>query len=674
MSFTVSATMLPRPKVTLMARIRPSSLTASPRFRRAAALATVGALVVSGVVLGTGENRAEALQTEIFTNPGGTTWTVPADVRQIQVQVVGAGGGGSGGGLFGLFTEGGAGRLVTALIDVEPGQVLTFQGSTAGGNGGAAQAPGARGIGYTFGGNGNTGSGAGVAGGGGGGSSAVVRNGILLVLAAGGGGGGGSGLVGAIAGGGGGFADQSGGGGSGEGNNGGGAAGGQVNGDGEQGDDAGTGSGGGGGGGGGAGFRGGNRGGGGGAGGGGGGGGGGGSTFVAASGVTVQSTGWFAARSNGQVTIAYRATVATTTELVTSADQFIIGDPFAVQVRVTSANALYAPTGEVDLFDNGVLIATQPVVAGVASFGTATIGLGMRVLGAAFRPIVPDDAPAEFLGSRDEINVTGLPVATQTSLQPSVSVAQLGDVVDLVAEVLISGPGAAPVAGIVQFRVDGIIVAEVALDAAQQARASYLGVQLGSRQVTARYLGSAEALASDSATTDVRFDPIATTTRIQSVSTSVLRGDPVVFTARITPARTDGPPLTGTVQFEVDGISVGLPQLIIDGVSSISLNSLSPGVRSVTARFLGGSIYGRSVSDPLGITVSTPPVTGSNPRPGELPALTGPPRIGGAGNSPGQLAATGADEVYGLGALVLLMLVAGAALRFGPRAARRLRS
>src|SRR5699024_2915803 len=85
----------------------------------------------------------------------------------------------------------GAGRVI-ATLDVTPGDVLRVFGSTEGEEVGSRHEPGAGGVGYRNGGDGNTGSLQGRAGGGGGGASAV-QAGDRLIVAGGGGGGAGRG-------------------------------------------------------------------------------------------------------------------------------------------------------------------------------------------------------------------------------------------------------------------------------------------------------------------------------------------------------------------------------------------------------------------------------------------------------------------------------------------------
>ena len=128
-----------------------------------------------------------------------TSWTVPAGYNAVRVTALGGGGGGGGCDTHPGYV-GAPGAMVTSIITVSPGDVLTFN---VGGGGGAGRndqgsAPGGAGGLAPAGMSGGSGSNAGPtpysgSGGGGGGASSVYKNGSPVVVAGGGGGGGGGG-------------------------------------------------------------------------------------------------------------------------------------------------------------------------------------------------------------------------------------------------------------------------------------------------------------------------------------------------------------------------------------------------------------------------------------------------------------------------------------------------
>ena len=112
------------------------------------------------------------------TTIGAGSWTVPAGVTSVKVELWGGGGGGGGG-----WGAGAGAYVVENNLSVTPGSSITY--NVAGGGQGAGQS-GAGGTGYQPGGNGTFGS-SDYWGAGGGGSSDVVVGGITYIAAGGGG-------------------------------------------------------------------------------------------------------------------------------------------------------------------------------------------------------------------------------------------------------------------------------------------------------------------------------------------------------------------------------------------------------------------------------------------------------------------------------------------------------
>jgi len=133
-----------------------------------------------------------------FTTPGAGSVDVPNSAYRASVTIRGGDGGHGGydGGMEG--GEGGRGAELRAIIDVVPGQTLSFVIAERGENGrsGTAIGGGQGGTGYNDGGDGGGTGGRGWSGsgGGGGGSTSLSDNlGNVIMIAAGGGGGGGRG-------------------------------------------------------------------------------------------------------------------------------------------------------------------------------------------------------------------------------------------------------------------------------------------------------------------------------------------------------------------------------------------------------------------------------------------------------------------------------------------------
>jgi hypothetical protein len=137
--------------------------------------------------------------TDTYNSTGIQTFTIPAGITTVDLNVI-SGGGGGGGSDSSPGSAGRSGARIAGTLAVSPGQILTIS-IGSGGIGGASDqgsAPGGRAGINTLGYGGGTGSAAGPtplsgAGGGGGAASVILLNGSPVVVAAGGGGGGGGG-------------------------------------------------------------------------------------------------------------------------------------------------------------------------------------------------------------------------------------------------------------------------------------------------------------------------------------------------------------------------------------------------------------------------------------------------------------------------------------------------
>jgi hypothetical protein len=518
------------------------------RIRTTVAGGGVFALVAGGLFFGAGAGAANAALPQapvVFDDPGSVdSWTVPAGVTSVDLLLNGASGGKGGG------TNGGAagvGAFVAGTLAVTAGDELEVYVGEAGTDGYQPEPgdadydgpsdgdAGVGGQGWTEGGEGGHGSFFGRSGGGGGGSTAVVVNGdtVNAIVAGAGAGGGGRGVVGFCFGGDAGDAGEAGhaprdddalpadpdfglhclaeG------------AGGVLN-DSDDGD--GTNGGevdllGGGGGGGGASFFGdglsGGEGGHAGAlefgddsdpstpdgvvgspdagitfglGGGGGGGAGGGSSTT---GLENTSTG-LAALGDGSVTIAYSIEYSTATSIAIAPASPVFADDLTVTVTVENLTTSDVPTGTVSLMIGTDTPLSAPVVDGVAVFTlTAPYPAGTHPVSAAY---VPDDI-SPYAPSAADATLTIAKAATTTTLALDPGSVRSGSSVRLTATVG-SATDVVPT-GTVAFYRGTQHLGDAVLGASGTATLSVTATGTGTGQITARYLGDPNFLASASA-------------------------------------------------------------------------------------------------------------------------------------------------------------------------------
>ncbi|MCS5718875.1 Ig-like domain-containing protein [Herbiconiux sp. CPCC 205763] len=517
------------------------------RIRTTVAGGGVFALVAGGLIFGAGAGAANAALPQApveFTVPGSVeSWTVPVGVTSVDLVVNGASGGRGGG------TNGGApgvGATLSGTLAVTAGDELEVYVGEAGTDGYLLEPgddgydgpsdgdAGVGGQGWTEGGEGGHGSFFARSGGGGGGSSAVVVNSdeANAIVAAAGAGGGGRGVFGFCFGGDAGDAGEAGNAPRddealppdpdfdlhclGEG------AGGELNfsddGDGTNGQDVDFLLGGGGGGGGASVFGDGISGGQGGragslfpapdgnpdtplgttgiedgviglGGGGGGGAGGGGSSTT---GLENTSTG-LATQGDGSVTIFYSIEYATATSIAIAPASPIFADDLTVTVTVENLTTDSLPTGTVQLMIGTDTPLTAPVVDGQAVFTlTAPYPAGTHMVSAAY---LPDDI-SPYAPSSSETTLAIAKAPTTTTLVVDPASVRTGSSARLTATVG-SATDVVPT-GTVAFYRGTQHLGDATLTAAGTATLSVTTTGTGTGQITARFLGDPNFLASTS--------------------------------------------------------------------------------------------------------------------------------------------------------------------------------
>jgi FtsP/CotA-like multicopper oxidase with cupredoxin domain len=112
--------------------------------------------------------------------------------------------------------------------------------------------------------------------------------------------------------------------------------------------------------------------------------------------------------------------------------------------------------------------------------------------------------------------------------------------------------------------------------------------------------------------------PIETATALTAPSTNVNVGASVTMTATITSAPFGGAPVSGPVQFAVDGADSGSPVAVSNGQATFTTVFATGGKHSITAAYSGDTNYQASTSKPLelsaagfALTASSPTVLGS---------------------------------------------------------------
>ncbi len=197
---------------------------------------------------------------------------------------------------------------------------------------------------------------------------------------------------------------------------------------------------------------------------------------------------------------------------------------------------------------------------------------------------------------------------------------QFGKPVTFTATVVGAQPDPAHVAtGTVQFMIDGVNMgAPKTLDTAGVATLTTSALAIGTHVVEADYSGDPSYVPSSATINHSVKKRLAATTVVTSDINPSIYGGAVTYTATVAPENlSNGLPVTGFVQFSVDGAARGGPMPIAAGVATISFNDLKAGSRGIRAQYLGDANYAGSTSSsyaqqvkkatPTGSVISVPP-------------------------------------------------------------------
>jgi hypothetical protein len=306
---------------------------------------------------------------------------------------------------------------------------------------------------------------------------------------------------------------------------------------------------------------------------------------------------------------------ATVTTVSSSANPSTAGQQVTFTAIVTAAGVLETPTGTVTFTIDGNAQTPVPlsVVGGVdeAQFVTSTLTVGQHSVTAAYSGDT-NVSPSSGSLPTQTVSAPGLQPTTTTltsSLNPSTS----GQAVTFTAVVTAPSYLGTPT-GTVTFTIDGQAQTPVPLALAggsDQAQVTIATLAAGSHTVSATYSGDANVSASSGSlpteTVSARALQTTTTTLASSVNPSTV-GQPVTFTATVSPVGTAGNP-SGSVTFTIDGVSQAPVPLYVVGGSdqaSLSMSSLARGTHSIKAAYSGDLSFAASaVASPLVETVET---------------------------------------------------------------------
>jgi CSLREA domain-containing protein len=314
---------------------------------------------------------------------------------------------------------------------------------------------------------------------------------------------------------------------------------------------------------------------------------------------------------------------ASQTAVSSSANPSTVGAPVTFTAVVTAPDYHGTPEGAVTFTIDGQAQASVPLALFgsqfAAQFTTSTLAAGSHTVSAAYSgeaDIVAASSgslPTQMVGASSELPTTTTTVSS--SANPSTA----GQSVTFTAVVTASGYSGTPT-GAVTFTIDGQAQTPVALavvGGVDEAQFTTSTLAAGSHSVSAAYSGDANVAPSDGSLPTQTVDassPMPTTTMVMSSADPSTAGQPVTFTAVVSPGSSPGMP-TGTVTFTIDGTAqTPVPLQMVDGSdqATLTISTLTAGAHTIGATYNGDATFAASgLQQPLmqAVVAPTRPVT-----------------------------------------------------------------
>ncbi len=279
-------------------------------------------------------------------------------------------------------------------------------------------------------------------------------------------------------------------------------------------------------------------------------------------------------------------------------------EPFTLTATVSSAvdprisNTSHPPEGTVSFYQGSTLLATVPLVNGVATLNTGTLSTPPLAGNQTFTAVYNGDDNPDYYNSStsDPFNLNITKANSSITITSSANPSVYGQPVTFTATVTGISGGAVPT-GSVLFRRGSLVLGTGTLNhsgiATYTTTLGQLPVSSG-LTITAEYLGDTNYNGSTDTLTQ-RVDRAQTSVTLTSSSNPSVYGEAVTFTATVAATTPGGGTPTGTVTFRLGSTVLG-PVTLVGGVATYTttLGQLPVGSWTITAEYSGSGQYDAS--------------------------------------------------------------------------------
>jgi hypothetical protein len=255
--------------------------------------------------------------------------------------------------------------------------------------------------------------------------------------------------------------------------------------------------------------------------------------------------------------------------------------------------------------------------------GTVALAKGQATLNTTALSVQQHLIEADYLGdgtfdpSKGNTFVLVTPANTNITLSANPATGVFGQPVTFTAKVTPTIPNATPPTGQVDFfdTTTGTDLGTVGLDGKGSASLTTSTLAVGEHKLQASYDGDTNFLGSAGFTVTA-VDPAPTTTTLAANPAVSLFGQPITFTATLTPTAVNGTSPTGQVDFFDTTTSTDLGKVSLDGKGSASLttSALAIGTHKVRADYSGdGNFLGSTGATDATVQGTTTTTLAANP-------------------------------------------------------------
>jgi len=292
--------------------------------------------------------------------------------------------------------------------------------------------------------------------------------------------------------------------------------------------------------------------------------------------------------------------IPTMTAVVSSVNPSVHGQSVTFTATVTGGT----PTGNVNFYNNGVLIGTSALnAAGIATFTTSTLSVGTHPITAEYEGDATHEESDDPIGVDQVVDKADTETTVVSDLNPSV----YGQSVTFTATVTAVSPGAGIPTGDVEFYDGVMLIGTSTLNAAGVATFTTSTLAVGNHPITATYLGDGDFKTSTDPIGELQVVLKADTiTTVASGLNPSVFGDNVTFTATVAAVSPGAGMPTGNLTFYIDGVPVGTFPLDAAGKATFTTNVLAVGDHVIAAHYEGDANFNDSMSANIIQSVTSP--------------------------------------------------------------------